>query len=463
MKLSRWFAPDSVLRPLRRAPLKGLTRPLAVGSAVVLMLMAAIAVLPARADDTTNLSSFDLATTAAALRWQVDLKASPIPAEHTVDLSIPLSRAELAAGPSGHALASTAYPGDTLAKACSAAPQVPCYPVYAESFSPQGPADAKDDQVANAEMTTHASGLVSSATARFTPQGAPGVSFGPMSAVSRSEAKAAQAITESTSELSNIDLGGGVVHIDSIKSTAKVVTDGIKAQATGGTMLSGATVAGVPVFIDQDGVHVATMGAGGNPLNQALDAGVRAALQQAGITMEVPGPIKKVTDAQGDIVATGLIVSMDDAAFVKLIPAGTGLPADPTGKTTIVLGQAAAVASAGGAFGDLTSTVSDAGGAAGSSGTGGDVLGATVGSADIGPADSSLSSAGTSSPTSPAPATNLGSASPVASVKGTPVSLALALGVVLLALLGAVGLRRFAAAVLEPATVTTCPLETKRE
>ena len=178
-----------------------------------------------------------------------------------------------------------------------------------------------------------------------------------MSAVSRSEAKTAQAITESTSELSDIDLGGGAVHIDSIKSIAKAVSDGTKADATGGTTLSGVTIAGVPVFIDQDGPHVATVGAGGNPLNQVLDAGVRAALQQAGISLELPGPIKKVTGAEGNIVATGLIVSLDDSPLVKLIPPGTGLPADPTGKTTLVLGQAAATAVAGGAFGDLTSAV----------------------------------------------------------------------------------------------------------
>ena len=113
-----------------------------------LLVSSAVALLgggPARADDTTNLSSFDLTTSAAAMRWEVDLKASPIPAEHTVDLSIPLSRAELSAGPAGHALASTAWPGDTLAKACSAAPQVPCYTVDAETFSPQGPADASND------------------------------------------------------------------------------------------------------------------------------------------------------------------------------------------------------------------------------------------------------------------------------------------------------------------------------
>jgi hypothetical protein len=430
---------------------------------LVLLLVAATAVLPARADDTTNLSSFDLRTSGAALRWTVDLKASPIPAEHTVDLSIPHTRAELAAGPSGHALASTAWPGDTLAKACSAAPQVPCYGVVAEAFSPQGPEDSSNDQIASAEMKAHTKGLVTNAIARFTPQGVPGISFGPMASTSHSEAKTAQAITESTSELSAVDLGGGVVHIDSIRSIAKVVTDGTKAEATGGTTLTGATVAGVPVFIDQNGVHVATMDAGGNPVNQLLDAGVRAALQQAGIGMEVPGPVKKVAEAQGDIVASGLIVTLDDGPLVKLIPPGTGLPADPTGRTTLVLGQAAATASAAGAFADLGATIADAGAAAsGGAGAGGGVLGATVGSAAISPADTSLSSSGASSPSSPAPA-SLGGASPVASVTGTPVSLALAVGIVLLALLGAVGLRRFAAAVLEPSTVTACPLETKRE
>jgi len=69
----------------------------------VLLTAGLVGAVAARADDTTNLSSFDLATSAAALRWQVDLKASPIPAEHTVDLSMPLSRAPLSAGPARHA------------------------------------------------------------------------------------------------------------------------------------------------------------------------------------------------------------------------------------------------------------------------------------------------------------------------------------------------------------------------
>lgn len=430
----------------------------------VLLTAGLVGGVAARADDSTNLSSFDLATSAAALRWQVDLKASPIPAEHTVDLSMPLSRAELSAGPAGHALASTAWPGDTLAKACSAAPQVPCYTIDAETFSPQGPADASNTQIAGAEMTAHSKDLLSTAVARYTPQGGPGASFGPMSATSHSEAKAHEAITESTSVLSNVDLGGGVVHIDSITSTAKVVTDGTKATVTGGTILTGATVGGVPVTIDQDGVHLATVSGGGNPVNQVLDAGVRAALQQAGISLELPGPIKKVAEAQGDIVATGLIASLDDSPLVKLIPPGTGLPADPTGKTTIVLGQAAATASAAGAFGDLGSTVSDAGGALGSGGSGssGGVLGTTVGSLDTS-GGASLSPSGGGSSTSPAPTADVSGAQPAAAVGGTPISLGLVIGLLLLTALGAVGLRRFAAAVLDPAPVTTCALESKRD
>jgi len=430
---------------------------------VVLVAASLFGGVAARADDSTNLSSFDLATSAAALRWEVDLKASPIPAEHTVDLSIPLSRAELSAGPAGHALASTAWPGDTLAKACSAAPQVPCYTVDAETFSPQGPADASNDQVAGSEMKAHSQGLLSTAIARFTPQGGPGASFGPMSTTSHSEAKANQAITESTSSLSNIDLGGGVVHIDSILSNAKVISDGVKAVVTGGTTLSGVTVAGVPVFIDQDGAHVATMGAGGNPLKQVLDAGVAAALKTAGITFDLPGPIKKVADAEGNIVATGLIVTLDDGPLVALIPPGSGLPADPTGKTTIVLGQAAASASAAGAFGDIGSTLSDAGvgGATPPSSPSGDVLGESLGAG--GGSSSALSPVGGTPATSPAPAADVTGATPAAAVGGTPISLGLVFALLLFAVLGAVGLRRFAAAVLEPAAVTTCALESKRE
>jgi hypothetical protein len=437
------------------------TKSLAAGFvALALVALAALAGSAGAdsASDTTTLPAFELHSLAAALRWEVSAKASPVPAENTIDLSIPFSAGDLSTGPSGHALASTAWPGDTLAKACTADPQVPCYKIDAEAFSPQGPADASNNQIAQAVMTAHAAGLTATADAHFTPQGAPGFSVGPLSSTSSDTIVNNLAVSQSEATLSNLDIGGGAIHIGSIVSTAKATSDGTKGDASGGTTLTGATIGGVPVTIDQAGVHL-TVKDVPNPLNQVLNATVTNTLAQQGISLVLAGPVITKHDSLGDIVDGGLLITLNDSALVSLLPASvkSSIPVDPTGKTTIVLGEASAHADAGSSF-DSGGATSDGG----SADTGGAVLGATLGSAGVG--GSALPSLAPAPTSNPSPSQSI-SPAPVAAaaVGGTPLPAWLVVLAILVALAAASGLRRFATAVHNPVAATTCPLEARRE
>ncbi|MDQ1536641.1 MAG: hypothetical protein QOE58_1034, partial [Actinomycetota bacterium] len=88
----------------------------------------------------------------------------------------------------------------------------------------------------------------------------------------------------------------GVVKIASIQSTASAVSDGVKAAGAGSTTLQGATVAGVPVTIDDTGVHAAT--AHEVVPGQAQQT-VNTALAQLGMSVNVVGP---TTTAKGGMV-----------------------------------------------------------------------------------------------------------------------------------------------------------------
>jgi hypothetical protein len=90
--------------------------------------------------------------------------------------------------------------------------------------------------------------------------GATGVSVGNTSATSSTKLTGvSSAQATATGVLHDLVLAAGVVKIGSVQSTAAAVSDGRTATSTGSTTLSGATVAGVPVTIDEAGIHASTV------------------------------------------------------------------------------------------------------------------------------------------------------------------------------------------------------------
>jgi hypothetical protein len=403
------------------------------------------------AGDAGGVGGYSLSATAAASRQIFRPENNIVPAENLLDLSIPYSVAQLSQG-SGRAVGSTVWPGDTLATACRAEPSIPCYPFFAESFYPQGPADAKAAQeIPGTTMAAHSEEQESVGKGEVTPAGASGELIGAATSSSTASIKTGLAVAESVSRASDIILGAGAIRIESVVSTAKATSDGTTADAVGSTKVEGFTIAGFPVAVTTEGVSIAGQVNVPNPLGQVIDP-VNAALEALGAKITLSNPIVTKEGGAADVIAGGLIISLDNALLVGDLPpeVKAQLPLDPQGKLTLVFGSAAASADASPGFGsDLPiedaplAEITD------------------TGTGDLSAGDSVAVSTDVSNTPAAAP-TDTG-----ATVQGTRASAvsttAVGVGLVLLALAGAIlvaaGLKRLGTDLFEPMSVTACPQE----
>jgi hypothetical protein len=407
--------------------------------------------LPAKAQS-SGVGGYSVKAIAAATRQIYTPQTNIIPSESLLDLSVPYALASLTQG-SARAVGSSAWPGDTFATACRAQAGVPCYPFYAEAFFPQGPADGTPEQTPpGSSMAAHAEEFAALGKGEFTPAGASGNGVGASTATSTATLKDGAVIAESVSRVSDIILGGGAVHIESVLSTTKATSDGTKADATGSTSVVGLTVAGIPVAVNQDGISLAGQVNTGNPLAPAIDP-VLTALQTAGITIKLAGPVKTIDGGHADVLAGGLIVSFDNAVALNNVPPEVRgqLPLDPTGKTTLVFGQASASAEATPGFDEALD-------------------GEAPSVPDITPdIPSGVLGNVTTLDAAPLP-TDTGGAAPAPTQTAQPASVSLpaasspvGLGLILMAIAGAgamaFGLRKLGTDLFEPIPVTNCPQE----
>ena len=407
---------------------------------------------PPPATDGGGVGGYSLSATAAASRQIFRPENNIIPAENLLDLSIPFSVAQLSQG-SGRAVGSTVWPGDTLATACRAEPNIPCYPFYAESFYPQGPADAKAAQeIAGTTMSAHSEEKESIGKGEVTPVGASGEQIGASTSTSTTSIKPGAAVAESVSRASDIILGAGAIRIESVSSTAKATSDGNAADAVGSTVVQGFTIGGVPVSVTTEGVSAAGQVVP-SPLGQVIDP-INAALETLGAKITLSKPIVTKEGGKAEVVAGGLIISFDNALVVGNIPpeVKANFPIDPQGKLTLVFGQAAALADASPGFADDLA-LEDAP--------------PVEAISDIPPSDLSAGDSVAVSTDVPASTPVASSPDTGATVQGTRASAvttgAVGLGLVLLALagaiLGAAGLKRLGTGMFEPISVTACPQE----
>jgi hypothetical protein len=94
-------------------------------------------------------------------------------------------------------------------------------------------------------------------------------------------------VTSGESSLGRVSIGGGQIVLDGIHVVASITNDGTPAYKAAVTVAS-ASIGGVPVTIDQDGVHVSGQGQA-LPYQQASDA-LNGALKQAGIQLFLVSP-----------------------------------------------------------------------------------------------------------------------------------------------------------------------------
>ncbi|MFN2538627.1 MAG: hypothetical protein ABR549_10835 [Mycobacteriales bacterium] len=284
-------------------------------SAVGMLLMAlALPVLPLTAAGAAGDpgSGFGSVSLHAVAHGQEFLFRSEIPAQ----LSVPYAASNLQLG-EGVALATVAWPGDTAAALGTTAVllggpdqlRVLNDPAVASARSGTGDADVTNTAVPGTTM--HATATKRRATALAAADGSSAAattagSSSSQSAVELTGETLARGIATSTVR----DVTVGVVHVDAVTSTTTGMTDGLRASANGSTTVTGLTVGGVPVTVDEHGVSVA--GAGVVPPG-AADA-VTSALQRAQITLALTKPVKAVAGGR---------VEYSTGALVATTPLGT--------------------------------------------------------------------------------------------------------------------------------------------
>jgi hypothetical protein len=109
-------------------------------------------------------------------------------------------------------------------------------------------------------------------------------------------AKAYAMVLSGESSLGRVTLGGGQIVIEGIHVTASITNSG-KPTYKAAVSVASATIGGIPVTIDEDGVHVSGQGQG-LPYQQASDA-LNGALKQAGIKLFLVGPEVKTCEQGG--------------------------------------------------------------------------------------------------------------------------------------------------------------------
>ncbi|HVA43847.1 MAG TPA: hypothetical protein VNF50_10220 [Acidimicrobiales bacterium] len=262
-------------------------------------------ILPAAASTpaTTQLGGYG--SSAQALGFQVAQDDPSALVHPQAELDAGNATSTLNTGPDGYALSTVAWPGPlvgnlgtTLIVAGGAPSSASAAddPVRAEARTGSGSPTAQNNSVPGATMLAKATGSEVSATTSLAGAAVPGaVSAGKVATTSDTKLVTTTVSGTASSTLSDIAIDGGLIKIASFTSTADASANGATSTGRAGasSSVSGATVAGVPVTIDQSGVHAAGSGA----RTTAGNAAVNQALAGAGMSVFVAGPRKTVTGA----------------------------------------------------------------------------------------------------------------------------------------------------------------------
>ena len=182
--------------------------------------------------------------------------------------------------------------------------------------------------------------------------------------------------TSGESSLGTVSLGGGQIVLKKIDVTASITNTG-KPTDTVAVDVGAASIGGVPVTIDQDGVHVQGQDQA-LPYQQADDA-LNAALKQAGVQLFTVAPEVVKSDGELTVTATGMHVQFVQPVDAPGVPAqnadhilgevyvdSLATPAGPIPKLNLSGGSSAPSVGGSSASGGLSST-----GGGGSSGLAG--------------------------------------------------------------------------------------------
>lgn len=286
--------------------------------------------------------SFGGEATASALHVVADRNPQPTPVTDLFHVDQPYATTAFDSSGGASATAASLYPGPGLlgvpallcqfrAEICSV--PLPPYPFIATADYPtkqDASATTSSGTVQNGPLTVapqltvaHAGEDRVEATTRTGGNAVTGVlSAGSSSAHSAQSFEGSTLVVTSESVVSDLAIGTAL-HVDQVRSVATSrITAGRAAVASATTTVSGATVGGVPVTIDADGVHVAGNGDSGAAkaaVNTAL-----AALDASGIEVRTLVPTRKAGTGQGSASTSGLLVTF--ARTVSGVPEVPALP-----------------------------------------------------------------------------------------------------------------------------------------
>jgi hypothetical protein len=120
------------------------------------------------------------------------------------------------------------------------------------------------------------------------------------------------AVVDAVSVMRNVSLGGGAVTMSSVTSIAHAVTTGKTATGNASTTVQGMKIGGVPVTVDDKGVHVQGQG---QPL-PSLDA-LNSMLKQSGFQLVVADPTKVIKGASAQLFSGQLIFTQDNPQYTS--------------------------------------------------------------------------------------------------------------------------------------------------
>jgi hypothetical protein len=317
---------------------------------------------PGSAADADRPGSYGGEAAASAFHYVADRNPQPTPVTDAFHAEVPYATTSFDSSGGASATAASIYPGGGLlgvpallcqfsADLCKVISNVPRYPFIATADYPTKKDDSADASPKDAVIKQPPLSVEPSVTTAHadldrvearTASGSTGidgvVSAGSASTLSRQAFEGSTLVLTSESVVNGIDLGGGQLHIDQVRSVATArVDEGKISKATAVTTVSGATAGGQAVSIDSDGVHVAGNGDDG-AARDAVNAAL-AALDASGMTVRMLDPTKKAAAGQGSATAGGLLITFKNAVAMPVPvpqppPPLPGVPFSPNGTYT---------------------------------------------------------------------------------------------------------------------------------
>ena len=322
-------------------------RTLLVGTVALTPALTLLTALrPVSAETAQPFGTFGLTVTSAAVRTAGDVGASG--GLVTLGAGVGFTTARLDAAPSSYALASPVEPGPVVravigtvntdaGQAVLGVPEAEsAYPGNGKASSAYAPATAAGPvSVVPGTAASSAGPHLAKGDTTGTGLSVGGVldgsRLGSSSAVIGTDT-AGTASSTGTSTVGHLAVAG-VLSLQDVVAHATVTAVGARTTATASLTVGGASVAGVPVTIDSDGVHAAGQGTGLGPLQDA-QAQVDQALAVAGMDVHAVAVTKRVTGRSGYADSGGIVV--------HLVTPGVDPAGLPGNDVTITVGKVTA-------------------------------------------------------------------------------------------------------------------------